>query len=90
VAALGLALAIDAVILEASRRHHGRSWPLSMCVLGGATALLGHFAESSLIEYVGLAALLGASIANVVCLRRHHRHSPSCCNEATAASGLRC
>ena len=80
-----VALIADFAVLGASFRHHRRGTPLWLCAAGAALIVLGHlFAES--LESLGFALLLVAGIANVVLLRRHHRHTGNCCDHGHGAA----
>jgi hypothetical protein len=80
-----VALIADFAVLGASFRHHQRHTPVWMCAAGAALIVLGHlFAES--LESLGFALLLIAGVANVILLRRHHRHAGNCCDHRQAAA----
>lgn len=73
------AVVADMAILGESARHHRHKWPLMLCCIGAVAAMFGHFGEEVAVEYVGFAALMIASVWNVVILRRHRRLAGACC-----------
>ena len=74
------AIALDAGILTVALRHHRQLGPLLVCCAGALLALLGHFGlRTEVLEYVGFAMLMAASLWNVGLMLAHPHSDGACC-----------
>lgn len=78
---LVVALVVDFFVLRAAMKHHQARSPLTLCIVGGLVAVLGH-ATNETIEFIGFGLLMLAALINWVLLRNHHREGGECCQHA--------